>query len=249
MFIGIDIGATNTRIVASESLDDLSTFAPTTFPTNHNFEAAIAEVIKAINQTADVVTRIGIGLPGSVSDDGILTGSFNLSSWVDQPLKASLEAHCNCEVVVKNDAEMGALGEAHYGEHGQHDFFYLTWGTGLGCAQIEWRNRIAEVSRPDDRQQLYSFEELVGGINIGRRFGKPASELTETEWELVYQDFVRELPGLITGYGYDRVVFGGGIAARRKEELLNATKDIDIEVLVTNLGDEIGLYGALAALK
>ena len=250
MYLGLDIGGTNTRIVTTKSLDHIEFVHDITIPTNTNYQDGEQEIIAVIKQLECAVSGIGIGLPGSINDFGQLDGSTNLSDWVDQPLKITLEREFECTVKLKNDAEIGALGEAYYGAGSKHDFLYLTWGTGLGVAQIHWRDGVPLVSRPADRQSIYDLETFVGGKDIERRFSAAPKDLSAEQWDQVVADLFRHIPSLTDEYKFGMVVIGGGIAVRKKELLESAAKELaDIKVIATNLDGKAGLYGALALCK
>lgn len=250
MFVGIDIGGTNTRIVTSESLDDVTLKDFASFDTPKNFETGLEAIINTIKDFEIDVKAIGIGLPGSISQDGILDGSTNLPEWVGKPLKQELEIVFNCPVHVKNDAEIGALGEAYFGQTNKENFFYVTWGTGVGCAQIFWEVNHAVVDRPDNRQPIYDLESKIGGNDIEKRFTKCAKELNDDEWKEVLSDLSNDLPTIVQNYGFNTIVIGGGIAVQKKEQITQTFENrTDIKVLVTNLEGKAGLYGALALVK
>lgn len=250
MYIGLDIGGTNTRIVTSESLDHIKFVHDIVIPTSENYKNSEQEIVVAIKQLECTVSGIGIGLPGSINDLEQLDGSTNLPDWVGQPLKNTFEREFGCAVKLKNDAEIGALGEAYYGVGNTNDFLYLTWGTGLGVAQIHWRDGVPVVSRPADRQSIYDLETSVGGKDIERRFSVDPKDLSDGQWNQVVADLFQHIPALTNEYGFADVVIGGGIAVRKKDLLESAAKEIrDIKVFVTNLDGKAGLYGALGLCK
>lgn len=250
MYLGIDIGGTNTRIVTTQSLEDVVFEREVSINTNKQYDVAELEIIKTIREITENITAIGMGLPGSINNQGILDGSTNLPDWVGRPLKEHLEKAFNCKVSVKNDAEIGALGEAYYGSGKKTDFLYLTWGTGLGVAQIKWKDEKSQVSRPNDRQSIYDLEELVGGKNIEDRFGKEAQDLTEAEWSLVIRGLYKKLPSLVSEYGFASFVIGGGITVRKKELLEAELQGVSgVKIKITNLEGKAGLYGAIALCK
>lgn len=250
MFVGIDIGGTNTRIVTSKSFDDVIFCDKLTFKTSPDYLEGLTNIIDVISSLGIQITSISIGLPGSVTNKGVLDDSTNLPGWVHKPLKLALENKFNCSIHIKNDAEIGALGEAYFGQVGQSDFFYITWGTGVGCAQIKWDGRTAKVSRPRDRQPIYDLEKLIGGSNINLKFGRDAKDLSEDEWNEVILSLNKTLPSLVKNYGHNTVVIGGGIAFQQKDRLVKElVGHLNITTIITNLEGEAGLYGALALLK
>ena len=83
---------------------------------------------------------IGLGAPGAVdSERGILSYPPNLPGWKQYPLKSELQkvlirAHAiNCPLILENDANVAACGEAVFGAGKVfRDFMMVTLGTGVG---------------------------------------------------------------------------------------------------------------------
>ena len=102
-----------------------------------DFTAGIAEITSTIQSVALSIDAIAIGVPGSVNDAGELIRSPNLPVGREALAEDTAWRHLPARYgFVRNDAEMGALGEAHCGEKTLSDFIYLTWGTGVGLAQV-----------------------------------------------------------------------------------------------------------------
>jgi glucokinase len=76
---------------------------------------------------------IGIGVPSVVDiARGIVYDVQNIPSWREVPLKALLEERYNVPVLVNNDANCFALGEAHFGRGaGYRSMIGLIVGTGF----------------------------------------------------------------------------------------------------------------------
>lgn len=236
-------------MATTDSLDGVVFDDEVSFETEQDYSRGVRKLIATIDSLNVDVDAVAIGLPGSISVEGVLDGSTNLSGWVNKPLKQELAEKFNCPVYVKNDAEMGALGESYFGQVGQRDFFYITWGTGVGCAQIKWIESIANVSRPSDRQPIYDLEKMIGGKNIKVRFNKEAKDLDIDNWNIVMKDLQENLPKIVIGYGYDTVMIGGGIAVQQKDKLKEVMSVLDLTAVTTSLKGKAGLYGAIALLK
>jgi glucokinase len=86
---------------------------------------------------------IGIGMPGVVGlDSQTLSHATNLTGWeavnVSEALSTELKGAIQPEnILVENDANLAALGEARYGAGKERDeFIMVTLGTGVGCGII-----------------------------------------------------------------------------------------------------------------
>lgn len=141
--IGIDIGGTNIKSVLIDPegniLDRLS------LPTlaEGGPEAVIAQLHASIEQlTAHhpraALTGIGIGAPGSVDfDRGMILHPPNLPGWEEVPLVRLINDRWHAPVLIDNDANCAALGEAYFGAGTQADHFIgLTLGTGVGSGIV-----------------------------------------------------------------------------------------------------------------
>jgi glucokinase len=92
----------------------------------------------APKDAAKKVERIGLGVAGQVDiDKGVLLGAPNLAGGVTSPLDLGkpLERKFGTKVVVGNDVEAAALGEARFGAgRGKKLFSCVFVGTGIGGA-------------------------------------------------------------------------------------------------------------------
>lgn len=83
---------------------------------------------------------IGVGIAGQVdADRGVLLGTPNLSqATVDLPLAASLKSHFGVPTALRNDVQIAAEGELHFGAGvGVEDFLCVFVGTGIGGAIVQ----------------------------------------------------------------------------------------------------------------
>ncbi len=88
----------------------------------------------------DALSGIGVGIAGQVdAARGILLGTPNLSqATVDLPLAAALTAHFGVPTALRNDVQIAASGELHFGAgKGVGDFLCVFVGTGIGGAIVQ----------------------------------------------------------------------------------------------------------------
>jgi glucokinase len=154
--IGVDVGGTK---VAGGVVDEDGTIL-----SQHRVETpardaeatttAITSVIEAMRAEHEV-EAVGIGIAGFV-DASRSTVYFapNLLGWRDGPLRAEVEKRVGLPVVVENDANAAAWGEARFGAGREERFIVcVTVGTGVGGGIIADR-------------QLYR-----GGFGVGAEIG------------------------------------------------------------------------------
>jgi glucokinase len=132
--IGMDIGGTNVRgaIVA----EDGTVVHEEHRATPHGWDALSAtllEVVATLRAVAPDVDAIGIGIAALVDFDGRIHYAPNIPGLIDLPLRGSLAQATGLPVVVDNDANVAAWGEASFGAAvGVRDCLVITLGTGVG---------------------------------------------------------------------------------------------------------------------
>jgi glucokinase len=219
--------------------------------------------------------RCGIGFGGPVNFAAQrVARSTHVGGWQDFPLAAYLERALGVPVIMDNDANAGAIGEAVYGAgRGADPLFYMTLSTGIGGGIYShgnvWRGadfyagEIGHLTiRPDGPLCLCGahgcFERLCSGLWLERDYGRTAQELMASpEFVLRYVvDLALGLKACIMLLNPARIVIGGGIGKAR-EALFGPLRDqlrrtvsqwpgARIEVVAAALGDDSVLYGALA---
>ncbi len=133
--IGVDVGGT--KIAGGVVAVDGTLIARQELPTESDQPAAIvAAIVKVVNElraTAPAAAAIGCGAAGLVdSAAGVILGAPNLA-YRNLPLRTLVQDRCGLPVVIDNDANVAALGEASFGAGaGVRDQVMVTVGTGVG---------------------------------------------------------------------------------------------------------------------
>jgi glucokinase len=219
--------------------------------------------------------RCGIGFGGPVnfaSQRVVL--STHVGGWQDFDLCGYIRELTGAPVVIDNDANVGALGEAQFGAgKGCSPLFYMTLSTGIGGGIYEegrvWRGadsyggEIGHMTiRPGGPECLCGargcYERLCCGLWLERDYGKPAKELMQDAGFVkgYVVDLALGLKAAIMLLNPQRVVIGGGIAKAGdrlfvplREELrrqIPSWSAARIDVVPAALGDDSVIYGALA---
>lgn len=219
--------------------------------------------------------RCGVGFGGPVDFAGqrvIL--STHVEGWVDFPLVPALQAALGLPVLMDNDANVGALGEAFYGAgQGCDPLFYMTLSTGIGGGIVSrgqalrgadsYAGEIGHLTiRPDGPQCLCGwrgcFERMCCGLWLERDYGRPAHLLLQDP-DFVARYVVDLALGLKTAImllNPARIVIGGGIAKAGDALFVPLRAELRrtitpwsrarIDVQPAALGDDSVLWGALA---
>jgi glucokinase len=219
--------------------------------------------------------RCGIGFGGPVDfASQRVFKSTHVGGWSDYPLRDELARMLEIPVIMDNDANAGALGEANYGAgRGYPSIFYMTLSTGIGggiyLAGKVWRGadsyagELGHVTiRPDGPECLCGargcFERMCSGLWLENDYGKPAQALMQ-DARFVRRyvvDLALGLKACIMIVNPARIVIGGGIGKAGealfgplRAELRRQITDWSaarIDVVPAELADDSVLYGALA---
>jgi glucokinase len=96
---------------------------------------AIENYFRSSSTHTDIVA---VGFGGPVErDTGKIFESFQIKGWSGFELREWLRSTCGCDVVVENDANAAAIGEAVRGAGtGHRNVFYVTLGSGVGSGFV-----------------------------------------------------------------------------------------------------------------
>lgn len=139
--IGVDLGGTNLRIAAVDEDGNLLDKVTTSTRVGVGPEPVIEEMCAAIRKlkakhvtTSQPLLGIGIGIPGIIDmHTGTLRESPNLPGWHEYPVRQTIEQRLESPVVLENDANAAAFGEAWLGAGREvENLLMVTLGTGVG---------------------------------------------------------------------------------------------------------------------
>ncbi|MNB85082.1 putative fructokinase [compost metagenome] len=281
------IEAGGTKFVCGLGLEDGTILERASFPTTTP-EETMKQVFDYFS--GKPVEAIGIGsfgpidpVPGSPTYGYVTTtpkphwGGFNLVGAVSEVL--------NVPIGFDTDVNGAALGEYTWGAaQGLDSCLYITVGTGIGAGAVVGGHLIHGLSHPemghifvrrhpDDRYEGFCpyhrdcLEGLAAGPAIGKRWGKPASELEpgHPAWEMEAHYLAHALMNYVLILSPQKIVMGGGVMKQshlfplirsKLQELLNGyvshaalAADIESYVVPPQLGDNAGLAGAVGLAK
>jgi glucokinase len=222
--------------------------------------------------------RCGIGFGGPVDfDRQTVALSTHVGGWKDFALPRHLHGILDVPVVMDNDANTGALGEARYGA-GQNaqPLFYMTLSTGIGggimiddrvCRGADsYAGEVGHITiRPDGPECLCGargcFERMCCGLWLERDHGRAAKELLQDPAfvDRYVVDLALGLKASIMLLNPARIVIGGGISKagdalfvplrRELRRQITEWSRARIDVVPAALGDDSVLYGALALAR
>jgi glucokinase len=133
--IGVDVGGTKVAAgVVDEQGQILEKVRRPTPSTNPQETAeVIAEVVDLLKGKFEDVAAVGLGAAGFVDETRSTVQFAPNLAWRDEPIKEKVESRVGLPVVVENDANAMAWGEARFGAGRGEDFLVcVTLGTGIG---------------------------------------------------------------------------------------------------------------------
>jgi glucokinase len=142
---GIDIGGTKIAVGLVDAGGSI--LAQRAFPTEAaaGFDRAVGRIRQAIDDclaeaslARDVLWGIGIGCAGPVNPKrGTIDNPYTLPTWDGVDIVTPLTQEFGRPVVLENDADAAAVGEAAVGAgEGRRRIVMLTYGTGIGSGVI-----------------------------------------------------------------------------------------------------------------
>lgn len=141
--IGVDLGGTNMaaglllgehRIVKKHSIPTRQQAAPEQLA--EDMTGLVFDLCSMAGISMTEVKNVGIGIPGSVSPDGVVEDANNIG-FVNVPFGQMMRERLLLPVTTVNDARAAALGEYFAGAgRGSTTFQMVTIGTGIGGAYI-----------------------------------------------------------------------------------------------------------------
>jgi predicted NBD/HSP70 family sugar kinase len=276
MYIIFDIGGTNTRIAASR---DLETFTePVKFKTPLAYSEGIQVIHKAIEEVSkgEKITGIAGGIRGPLNKDktGIISEVI-LTDWVDRNITSDIAEPFRAPAYLENDTAIVGLGEVHYGGGREHQIVaYHTVSTGVGGARyidgnldvarvnFEPGHQILDFDRSFlDADTLPTLENLVSGAALERARGVKPYEIPQDDevWPELAMRLAAGLRNTILYWSPDVIVLGGSMIVGDPRIMLDdirgytegIMKDLMPcpEIVDAQLGDNGGLYGAMAILR
>jgi glucokinase len=223
-------------------------------------------------------TQCGIGFGGPVNfEQQRVALSTHVGGWAEFELTGFISAELGVPAIMDNDANVGALGEAHFGAGAGFDpLFYMTLSTGIGGGIVHggavyrgidsYAGEIGHLTiRPDGPECLCGargcFERMCCGLWLEKDHGRPAKELVRNP-EFVHRyvvDLTLGLKSAIMLLNPARIVIGGGISkagdllfvplrAELRRQITRWSR-ARVDVVPAALADDSVLYGALALTK
>lgn len=266
MYLIFDVGATHTRLAWSQDGRSFKLIERyDTDRTKAGFDKFVEKI--TTNCKENNVKSVAGGIPGQIGrESGVVLRATNMPGWVGLPLRERIQEAVGRPVLIENDAALGGLGEAYNGAgRGANIVCYITVSTGVNGARIHdgviepsaAGFEIGEQLLTDETGKMVTLEALIGGAAMERRYyQKPAELHGAAVWRGEARQLARGLYNTLLHWSPDIVVLNGPMMrdidlAEVERELHDLGEPLGAwpPLKPAVLGDEAGLYGALAALR
>lgn len=220
MIVAIDVGGTKT-LVATFDNDDNMAKSVIKIATPKDIAEFVLELKNAINSLPQQpsIDAISIGIPGIVSQDGIILRCANLP-WHDFDLKSILAKDYHCPIYIKNDAKLAGLAETNALKIVPPLSLYITIGTGIGSGIIIRGKLDPALSLSEAGHMVFTthsghsriWEGFASGHAIAKRLGHPAHDISDSkDWQTIAEDIATGFMVLIPVLQPDVIIIGGSI--------------------------------------
>lgn len=132
--LGVDIGGTNLKIGIVSPSGKLLKKKVVPCEPEKGAEFVAKKIAQSRDELAKNVTCCGVGVPGPINKKRThIIQAPNLANWLNVPIKKIIEDALEIPVVIENDANVAAFGEAWVGAGKKAKTLILfTLGTGVG---------------------------------------------------------------------------------------------------------------------
>jgi len=254
MYILFDLGKTKLRVAGTEDKKNLTNVEILRSP--ETFEAAI-----------DLVVETALKISGGKIDGFIGGVTANLDKTRGEKTESLIREKVDQPVFIHNDSSLGGLGEAVYGAgKGKKVVQYLTVSTGIGGARIvDGRlDKGTHGFEPGHQVICYkgneTLQNLASGEALQKKYNKLPKEIKDPKlWKDlgailavgVYNSILHWMPDIVV-LGGSMITGDPAISIHEVEKHLKTINTIlpSLPPLkMSELGDENGIYGALAFLN
>ncbi|WP_336057173.1 ROK family transcriptional regulator [Nitratireductor sp. CH_MIT9313-5] len=209
-------------------------------------------VVTAARIPFDQLLGVGVGVPGSVDEEGRINTHSVLAGWRNVPFAKMFEAALGLPAILSHNATAIAIAEARYGAwKGSESLLYLLLGKGIGGGYVKTgaheRTSIVEIghvvvdpngplcrcSGTGCLERYFSeapLRQMVGRDDI------PSSQLISTAmqvegWSEIYEYFVQALATTVTLLGPETIVLGGDFLTAPDHFVAELRKDLPPRVM------------------
>ena len=230
----LDIGGTNMRMALGSDADvpddalehimetpdliqDIQKVSTPTSPTE-----ALEIITEYVRESSAEISSVCGAIAGLI-EEGVIVSSPNLRTWEGFNFQQELSAVLSVPVFIFNDAEAAAIGEATFGAGKEYGHVaYIGVGTGVGGSHVLHEKVVPHEHGFEPGRQILdvetgeTFEQLVAGSGLEKRYGKPAKELPTEAYEKMTPTLAAGLFNIILEWSPEVLILGGSLMNEKK---------------------------------
>jgi polyphosphate glucokinase len=236
--MGIDIGGSGIKgaLVDTEA-GELTTERiriPTPQPATP--EACIA-VIQQIVAELDYEGLMGVGIPGIAIEGKILSAANIDDGWIDFNAREAIKVATGCRAVIRNDADVAAVAELHFGAgHKQKGVVMMfTLGTGIGAAMFVNGRLVPNL----ELGHLYLPGMKIDAESYAADRIRTEEDLSWKKWGKRLNEYFQHIEFL---FSPELIIIGGGVSKYHKKFLKHIK--IRATIVPAETRNEAGIIGA-----
>lgn len=236
--LGIDIGGSGIKgALVDTNKGELVTERiriPTPQPATP--EACIT-VINEIVDTLDYQGPMGVGIPGIAINGKILSAANIDDGWIGFNARKAIRKATGCQVVIRNDADVAAVAELHFGAgHKQPGVVMMfTLGTGIGAAMFVNGRLVPNL----ELGHLYLRDMKVDVEDYTADRIRTEEGLSWKAWGKRLNEYFQHVEFL---FSPELIIIGGGVSKKHKKFLKYIKTRATIVPAETR--NEAGIIGA-----
>ncbi len=236
--LGIDIGGSGIKgALVDVAIGELTTERLRIDTPQPSKPKAVIKVVTQIVKHFNYEGSLGIGFPAIVRQ-GITRSAANVDDdWINYPAAQKIAKATNCQVTVRNDADVAALAEVKFGAgQGQMgSVLVFTLGTGIGSAmfvdgKLVPNMELGHVYLPGHKKdaEFYATDRI-----------RKEQDLSWQVWGQRLNEYFQFIEGL---FSPDLIIVGGGVS--KKHEKFLPYIDVQARIVPAALRNEAGIVGA-----
>jgi polyphosphate glucokinase len=201
---------------------------------------SVIKVIKEITTHFKYKGPLGIGFPGVVMDGVTKTAANVDAGWVNYPAARNIALATNCEVTIRNDADVAGIAEMYHGAgKGMHGVVMIfTLGTGIGSVMFVNGHIVPNL----ELGHLYLRNMKQDAESFAADRIRKEQDLSWKAWADRLNVYFQHIEFL---FSPNLIIIGGGVSKKHNKYLKYL--DLQADVLPAKLRNEAGIIGAAMA--
>ena len=201
---------------------------------------AMIKVVKKIVDHFDYQGPLGIGFPGVVMDGVTKTAANVHHDWINYEAAHHIALATNCEVTIRNDADVAGIGEMHHGAGKDVPGVVMIFTLGTGIGSVMFVNGHIVPNLELGHLYLRNMKKDAEAYAADRI--RDEKDLSWKEWGKRLNVYFQHIEFL---FSPNRIILGGGVS--KKYEKYIKYLHLNADVVPAKLRNEAGIIGAAMA--